>query len=72
MANFLLIKKNKSEKNTEPRFLRIKLAMFFLFQFFLALNMFCRLWTRILDFQGLESGLVMIVVVKDSHFEIIL
>ena len=29
--------------------------MFFPFQFLWALNMFCRFWTQILDFQGLES-----------------
>ncbi len=43
--------------------------MFFPFQFFWALNMFCRFWTRSLYFQGLESGLVQIVVI-DSHFKL--
>ena len=52
------LKKAKSEKKTEPSLLRLKLSMFFPFQFFWALNMCCRFWTRILDFQGLELGLV--------------
>ena len=51
-------KKTKSERKAKHSLLRLKLSMFFLFQFFWALNMFCRFWTRVLDFQGLESRLV--------------
>ncbi len=58
LCNLILINMIKSEKKTKPSLLRFKLSMFFPFQFFWALNMFCRFWTRILDFQGLESGLV--------------
>ena len=43
--------------NSTYKFFVLNYRWFFPFQFFWASKMFRRFWTRILDFQGLESGL---------------